>query len=82
MVPSKFKRGDRVIGIDLEGREHHGVIKTVWRRLYENVYGVRFDEMNHLIRVVESDLHLEAEYAMAEASREVSAPAPHKARKV
>ena len=56
MVPCRFKRGDRVIGIDLEGGTHPGVIVTVWMRLDQNVYRVRFDEMNQRICVIESDL--------------------------
>lgn len=72
MVPCRFKRGDRVVGIDLEGGTHPGVIVTVWMRLDQNVYRVRFDEMNQRICVIESDLALEAEYTLAEVSREVA----------
>lgn len=69
MTPRRFKRGDRIVGIDMEGKAHPGVIATVWRRLDENVYGVRFDESKQLIRVMEADLRLEAGYAVAEHSR-------------
>ena len=64
MVPSRFKRGDRVVGIGIEDRAHPGVIETVWRRLDHTIYGVRFDKTNQRLRVIESDLRLETEFGM------------------
>lgn len=66
MAQSKFQKGDRVIGIDTSGVAHPGVIETVWLRLDGTVYGVRFDEINEYLLVIEADLCLEREYGAKE----------------
>lgn len=63
MAQSKFQKGDRVIGIDTNGVAHPGVVETVWLRLDDTVYGVRFDEINERLLVIEADLTLESDYA-------------------
>jgi hypothetical protein len=72
MLQSKFKKGDRVVGIDTSGVAHSGVIETVWRRLGDTVYGVLFDEISERLLVIEDDLCLESEYVVGKDRQEDS----------